>query len=148
MTERSRRERRPEPATGARRRWAGGAAAAGAALLAAVCVAPLLAEETPPPALEVPAAEVDPQLPDPCPEGKEVLVAQTPADQELQARVQTAMDTAKLERLTKVEVVAVGKIVCLRGTAANPTDRKRAEAIAVEIQGVGEVVNKLTIPLA
>ncbi len=118
------------------------------ALLSWTSLSPTLAEETPPPALEQPLDEnAAPPLPDPCPDGREVIAAQTPADQELQGRVQSALDTAKLERLTKIEVVAVGKLVCLRGTAANPTDRKRAEAIAGGIEGVGQVVNKLTILL-
>jgi hypothetical protein len=118
-----------------------------AALLASAFAA-VFAEETPPPALEAPAEqETEPPLPDPCPDQPDAAT-QTPADQELQARVQGAIDTAKLERLTKVEVAAIGKVVCLRGTAANPTDRKRAESIAGEVEGVGRVVNKLTIPLA
>ena len=118
-------------------------------LLAAVA-STSIAEELPPPTLEPPLEEqaAEPPLPDPCPDGKAVLAAQTPADQALQARVQTALDTAKLERLTKIEVVAIGKTVCLRGTAANTTDRKRAESIADEVEGVGQVVNELAIPLA
>jgi hypothetical protein len=141
-------ERRAARRTALALLW-GAAAGVALGLLSWTAFSPTLAEETPPPALEQPLAEKgEPPLPDPCPDGSEVLAAQTPADQELQARVQGALDTAKLERLTKVEVVAVGKIVCLRGTAANPTDRKRAETIADEIEGVGQVVNKLTIPLA
>jgi hypothetical protein len=108
------------------------------ALLVVLAAAPLRAEE------DVPTLPI----PDPCPDGKGVLAAQTPADQALQNRVEGALATAGLERMTKVEVAAIGSTVCLRGTAASTTDRKRAEVAAAEVDGVANVVNRLAIPLA
>lgn len=100
-------------------------------------------------AMPLRAEEVDAlPLPDPCPDGKAVLPAQTPEDQALENRVEGALTTAGLERMTKVEVAVVGGTVCLRGTAATPTDRQRAEATASRVEGVASVVNRLAIPLA
>jgi osmotically-inducible protein OsmY len=102
-------------------------------------------------AFEVSSADEDGialSIPDPCPDGKGVLPAQTPEDQALEGRVEGALATAGLGRMTKVEVAAIGGTVCLRGTAADPTDRNQAEAAAERVEGVANVVNRLAIPLA
>jgi hypothetical protein len=117
-----------------RSRWADSAAAAALVLATA---------------LSAHAGEVEAlPIPDPCPDGKAVLPAQTPEDQALENRVAGALTAAGLERMTKVEVAAIGGTVCLRGTAATPTDRQRAEATASKVEGVASVVNRLAIPLA
>ena len=87
-------------------------------------------------------------IPDPCPDGKSVLPAQDPEDTALENRVEGALATAGLERMTKVEVAAIGGTVCLRGTAATASDRQHAETTAEKVEGVASVVNRLVIPLA
>lgn len=87
-------------------------------------------------------------LPDPCPDGAEVLAAQTPADRELEARVKGALSLQGFDRLTEIDVATIGTTVCLRGQAATPTDSERAEGIAARVRGVDDVVNRLQIPIA
>lgn len=100
-------------------------------------------------ATAAPAAEPLPLLrSDPCPDGAAVLAAQTPADHSLEKAVRAALDEVALDRLTDIEVVAIGTTVCLRGRAANTTDYHRAEEAVAAVGGVVDVENRLKIPLA
>jgi osmotically-inducible protein OsmY len=117
------------------------------AAMLAIAMASLLASP-PMAAAEDAADQATLPIPDPCPDGKAVLPAQTPEDAALENRVEGALATAGLERMTKVEVAAIGGTVCLRGTAASPSDRQHAETTAEKVTGVASVVNRLVIPLA
>jgi hypothetical protein len=104
----------------------------------------LLPAASPAPAVELPI----PRPFEPCPDGKARLAAQTPSDLALESRVEGNLSAAAFERMTDVEVTAIGGVVCLRGRAANMTDWRKAETTAAATKGVIEVVNKLRIPLA
>ncbi len=121
-----------------------------AALAAGVIgfLAPGRAEEPLDEPFDEPFMETPEAVPDPCPDDAETLAAQMPEDQELENRVRGALTMERFDRLTEIDVAAIGNTVCLRGKAASATDSERAEAIASAVKGVGNVVNRLQIPMA
>lgn len=64
------------------------------------------------------------------------------ADQALAERVMRAIDEAKLQGM---DAVAADGVVTLWGTAVSAADRSRAAEVALRVQGVKAVENRLEI---
>jgi len=76
---------------------------------------------------------------------KAIAVAAQPvndADQELARRIMRAFDEAKL---AGIEAVSVDGVVTLWGTTVSHQDRLRAGDLALQVQGVKSVENRLEV---
>ena len=84
--------------------------------------------------------------PKPAPEAKAVEAPRPDPDKELAARVKKALDEQKPKILgAGIDVSANGGAITLWGTAASAEERSRAGRVAVKVEGVKSLDNKLEI---
>ncbi|HET9403547.1 MAG TPA: BON domain-containing protein [Burkholderiales bacterium] len=100
---------------------------------------PKVAAKAPPPPA-IPQAEPMKALPD-----KPVVVDAQAANQELAARVKSALAAEKNLNAHGIDVVAQDGVVTLFGTAETKARRETASRIAAAVTGVKSVDNKLAV---
>lgn len=67
------------------------------------------------------------------------------ADSELSNKVRQVLTTSSDVKIGGVEVAAANGVVTLHGTVDAPADKDRAALVAMEIEGVRSVVNRLVV---
>lgn len=78
-------------------------------------------------------------------QGGESANSPATADAALAARVKAALSAEPELRALAVDVAASGNAVTLQGTADNPSNRDKASLVALSVQGVNSVENRLVV---